>query len=42
MKWEPVDKICINNMEFFAYHGVDAQEKALGQTFQVDIEVSTS
>ena len=42
IKWESVDKVCINNMEFFAYHGVDAQEKALGQTFQVDIEVSTS
>jgi 7,8-dihydroneopterin aldolase/epimerase/oxygenase len=42
MKWESVDKVCINNMEFFAYHGVNAQEKTLGQTFQVDIEVSTS
>ena len=29
-------------MEFFAYHGVDSEEKSMGQTFQVDIEVFTS
>jgi len=29
-------------MEFFAYHGVAPEEKSLGQTFEVDIEVSTS
>ena len=29
-------------MKFFAYHGVAPEEKSLGQTFEVDIEVSTS
>ena len=29
-------------MKFFAYHGVAPEEKSLEQTFEVDIEVSTS
>ena len=29
-------------MIFFAYHGIAPEEKSLGQTFEVDIEVSTS
>ena len=29
-------------MKFFAYHGIAPEEKSLGQTFEVDIEVSTS
>ena len=37
-----MDKVCINNMKFFAYHGVEPEEKSLGQTFEVDIDVSTS
>ena len=37
-----MDKVRINNMKFFAYHGVAPEEKSLGQTFEVDIEVSTS
>ena len=37
-----MDKVCIKNMKFFAYHGVASEEKSLGQAFEVDIEVSTS
>ena len=37
-----MDKVSISNMRFFAYHGVSPEEKFLGQTFEVDIEVSTS
>ena len=37
-----MDKVRINNIKFFAYHGVAPEEKSLGQTFEVDIEVSTS
>ena len=37
-----MDKVRINNMKFFAYHGVAPEEKSLGQTFEVDIDVSTS
>jgi dihydroneopterin aldolase len=29
-------------MKFFAYHGVAPEEKVLGQTFEIDIDVSTS
>jgi len=29
-------------MKFFAYHGVAPEEKRLGQTFEVDIDVSAS
>lgn len=36
-----MDKVRINNMKFFAFHGVAPEEKSLGQTFEVDIEVST-
>ena len=37
-----MDKIRINNMKFFANHGVAPEEKSVGQNFEVDIEVSTS
>ena len=37
-----MDKVRINNMKFFAYHGVHPEEKSQGQTFEVDIDVSTS
>ena len=36
------DKILINNMHFYAYHGVSNKEKSLGQRFEVDIEVNVS
>ena len=37
-----MDKVRINNMKFFAFHGVAPEERSLGQTFEVDIEVCTS
>lgn len=35
-----VDKITLNKMEFYGYHGVFQEETKLGQKFIVDIEVS--
>ncbi len=34
-----MDKIKIKNMQFFAYHGVAADEKKNGQKFEVDLTV---
>ena len=34
------DKIIIKGMEVYGYHGVLAEEKALGQKFIIDIEMS--
>ncbi len=34
-----MDKITINNMRFYAYHGVYEVERELGQFFEVDIEL---
>ena len=34
-----MDKIFLNQVEFFAYHGVLEQEKTLGQKFIIDLEV---
>lgn len=31
-------KIFLKGMEFFAYHGVNKEEKTLGQRFKVDVE----
>ncbi|MCH2310661.1 MAG: dihydroneopterin aldolase [SAR202 cluster bacterium] len=33
------DKIILNNMKFFAYHGVHPYEKKNGQNFIVDLEL---
>jgi dihydroneopterin aldolase len=33
------DKIILNKMEFFGYHGVLPEEKKLGQKFYVDVEI---
>lgn len=33
------DRICLNEMVFFGYHGALPEERALGQRFVVDIEV---
>jgi 7,8-dihydroneopterin aldolase/epimerase/oxygenase len=35
-----VDKIYINKMEFYGYHGVFPEENKLGQRFVVDLSVS--
>jgi len=34
-----MDKIILNGMRFFAYHGVTAAERAQGQEFIVDVEI---
>lgn len=33
------DKIRLNSMLFYAHHGALAEERALGQAFEVDVEV---
>ena len=32
-----MDKICLNQMEFYGYHGVFPEENKLGQRFYVDV-----
>ncbi len=34
-----MDKILLNKMSFYAYHGVLPEENKLGQTFVVDLEL---
>lgn len=34
-----MDKILLNKMSFYAYHGVLPEENRLGQTFLVDLEL---
>ncbi|NOY76754.1 MAG: dihydroneopterin aldolase [Calditrichaeota bacterium] len=34
-----MDVIRITGMVFYAYHGVESEEKKLGQRFEVDVEV---
>ena len=34
------DKILLEGMEFYAYHGVNESEKSQGQRFVVDVEMS--
>lgn len=34
-----MDKILLNNMAFYGYHGVLSEEKTLGQKFFIDIEL---
>lgn len=34
-----IDKIYVNGMEFYGYHGVLAEETKLGQRFRVDLMV---
>ena len=35
----PFDRIILEGMQFYAYHGGSAEERSLGQPYQVDIEV---
>jgi dihydroneopterin aldolase len=35
-----MDKIIVSDLEVYAYHGVAAEEKKLGQMFLVSVEVS--
>jgi len=34
-----MDKIRINNIQLFAYHGVADEEQILGQNFEIDVEL---
>jgi len=36
------DKIIINNMKIYAYHGVFEEEKKMGQNFYIDLEIYKS
>jgi 7,8-dihydroneopterin aldolase/epimerase/oxygenase len=36
-----MDKIYLNNMKFYGYHGVFSEETKLGQRFAVDVIVET-
>ena len=33
----PVDEILLEGVQFYAYHGVNPEERALGQRFLVDV-----
>lgn len=35
-----MDKIVLNGMEFFGYHGVIPEENKLGQRFYIDVEMA--
>ncbi|MED4204802.1 dihydroneopterin aldolase [Neobacillus mesonae] len=35
-----MDKIYVNGMEFYGYHGVFPEEKVLGQRFKMDLAVA--
>ena len=35
-----MDKLVLENMQFYAYHGVYAAEKKIGQWYRVDMEIS--
>lgn len=37
----PLDKITLNKLSFYGYHGLFQEEKKLGQRFVVDIELFT-
>ena len=36
---DPTDKVFLNGLTFYGYHGTKPEERSLGQRFQVDIEV---
>lgn len=37
-----MDKIYLNNLQFYGYHGVFSEENQLGQRFNVDIQLHLS
>ena len=37
----PRDEILLEGMRFYAYHGVNPEERALGQRFTVDVTLTT-
>tara|TARA_A100001011_G_scaffold85631_1_gene89719 strand:- start:120 stop:482 length:363 start_codon:yes stop_codon:yes gene_type:complete len=36
-----VDKVRLNNIQLYGYHGYFKEEREIGQKFEVDIEIST-
>lgn len=38
----PLDKIILNKLSFYGFHGLFKEEKKLGQRFLVDVELFTS
>ena len=36
-----MDKIKLNNIEVYAYHGLTSEENQLGQKFQIDVVITT-
>lgn len=36
----PADEILLEGLEFYAYHGVNPEERALGQRFVVDVALA--
>lgn len=39
-KGNPMDKIILKGMKFFAYHGVTDEERRNGQEFKIDLEIA--
>lgn len=37
-----MDTVFLEGMQFYAYHGVNPEERSLGQRFLVDVELTTS
>lgn len=37
-----MDTVFLEGMQFYAYHGVNPEERSLGQRFLIDVELSTS
>ena len=35
----PTDRIVLEGMQFYGFHGVNAEEKSLGQPYVVDLAV---
>lgn len=35
----PSDRIILNEMQFYGFHGANAEERSLGQNYAVDLEV---
>lgn len=39
---EPRDTVFLEGLQFYAYHGVNPEERTLGQRFLVDVELATT
>ena len=38
-RWPPPDRIILEGMRFYGFHGVNPEEKSLGQPYMVDLTV---